>query len=253
VSFFWLKKLAGVLIMPLGLVSGLLVLGLILSLKRRRLGWILTAAGTGLLILLSLPATSAWLSHPLESRYQLLDPATLPGDLAAVVVLAAGINDQPNQPAFARLGQATLKRTLEGIRLWRARPEARLIMSSGTWLEGETPAAVLMAETAKIMGVNPDKITVEEVSRDTYENAVETKKILPAGPFVLVTSARHMVRAVAIFNKLGLSPIAAPTDFSPADGQTGFPWLPSLTGLANSEMSLYEYYGYVWYWLRGRL
>ena len=129
---FWLKKIFGALVMPLGIVSLLLVGGLILGLRWRRLGRLLVISGTCLLIFLSLPITSSLLSESLEKRYPVVDEASLPDVLVAIVVLAGGVNEQPNLPAFARLGSATQRRTLEGVRLWRLRPRAQLIMSSGS-------------------------------------------------------------------------------------------------------------------------
>jgi uncharacterized SAM-binding protein YcdF (DUF218 family) len=47
--------------------------------------------------------------------------------------------------------------------------------------------------------------------KDTKEEAQAAKKLLKEKPFILVTSASHMKRAMDIFNKEGLHPVAAPT------------------------------------------
>jgi len=251
---FWMKKILGKMIMPLGLSSLLLVLGLVLYAgRRRKAGLTLIVIGTLVLILLSLPPVACLLLRPLETRYPVLDPASLPQNLGAIVVLAGGCNDRPELPAASRLGPSTLRRTLEGIRLWRHRPQSRLIMSSGSWEIKDSPPAESMADLAGELGVDPSKIAVETVSRDTYENAVEVKNLLGQGPFVLVTSASHLPRAMAIFHKLGLEPIPAPADQHLPPRMDRLSWLPSLGAQAVSQASLYEYAGLAWYWLRGRI
>ncbi|MBW1713342.1 MAG: YdcF family protein [Deltaproteobacteria bacterium] len=254
--FFFLKKLAGRLILPPGLAYLLLAAGLILLFsRRRRLGRALVLTGTLILIGLSLPWVADLLARPLENRYPILNPAVLDENLAAIVVLSGGTQDRPDLPPAARLGSDTLQRVMEGVRLWRHRPGAKLILCGGQWendSSDQTPAR-LMAAVARSLGVVPAAMVVETLSRDTYENAVEAVKLLEPGQFAVVTSARHMPRAVAIFRGLGLEPVPAPTDHQVRVKSGRFSWLPSAGGLALSQASLHEYLGYLWYWLKGRL
>jgi uncharacterized SAM-binding protein YcdF (DUF218 family) len=78
------------------------------------------------------------------------------------------------------------------------------------------------------------------------------------GSYLLVTSARHMPRSMAIFRKLGLSVIAAPTDFqvTHVDENAGFlgfvlELLPGVDGLEQTTNALKEWIGFVTYRLRG--
>jgi uncharacterized SAM-binding protein YcdF (DUF218 family) len=50
-----------------------------------------------------------------------------------------------------------------------------------------------------------DRITLEDYSRNTVENAVYSKAIVPkpGERWLLVTSAYHMPRAIAVFRKAG--------------------------------------------------
>ncbi len=252
-SLFYAKKLIGKLIMPLGLVFILLVVGLFLAFRRRPSGKWFISAGAAILIALSLTPVSALLSGPLERAYPTLDPMSLPAGLSAVVVLAGGSMEAPDLPPAARLSGGTLKRTLEGIRLWRARPNARLIMASGSWVDGFQPPAKAMAELAVELGVPKSRLVVETVSRDTFENAQQVQKLLGNGPFVVVTSALHMPRTMAIFHNIGLKPIPAPADRALSRVNGPFYWLPNLGALAVSQASIYEYLGFAWYWIRGRI
>lgn len=253
---FWIKKTVGGLIMPYSLVGLLLPLGLAaLFVGRRKLGRGLLLGAVGLLYLFSLSPVADLLARPLENRFPVIDPDKLPPDLAAVIVLSGGVNDRPELPPAARLGSDTLQRTLEGIRIWRARPESSLILCGGEWRQSPDlpPPGKLMGDLARSLNVEPEKIVREVVSRDTFENAVEAARLLGGGPFVVVTSARHLPRAMAVFHRLGLKPIPAPTDHKIRAEPGRINLLPSLSAMASCQESIHEYLGLVWYRLRGRV
>ena len=67
-----------------------------------------------------------------------------------------------------------------------------------------------MAQFAGAEGVPQEDLLTEEDSQDTYENLLEVQKMLGSKPFVLVTSAYHLPRAMAIARKLHMHAIAAP-------------------------------------------
>lgn len=124
-----------------------------------------------------------------------------------------------------------------------------------------------MTELLTLMGVPPEAILLEDRSRNTYENAIETKKLLAAEgltEIILVTSAMHMPRAQAIFAKQGMTVTPAPTDFevtaadwayltTPAVEVQLFNLLPQADNLALVSSTLKEYVGLVVYRLRGWL
>ena len=253
---FFLKKIVGSLIMPLVAVQFLLILGLVfLFRKRPALGRTVILAATLVLYLFSLSPVADLMARPLEEAYPVARPDLLPQDLAAVVVLSGGVLDRRDLPPAARLGGDTLQRTLEGVRLWQARPRAKLILCGGEWSArpGVPTPAESMAEVAESLGVDRALIVREEVSRDTYENAREAAKLMDGSSFVLVTSARHLPRAMAIFRKLGLEPIPAPTDHKIRAFGPDKIWMPGLGGLASTQESLHEYLGLAWYWIKGRI
>jgi len=74
--------------------------------------------------------------------------------------------------------------------------------------------------------------------------------------FLLVTSAVHMPRAMALFKKAGMNPVAAPAGFfdrkekrrlSPEE------FFPNAEALQKSDRAVHEYLGIVWAKLRGKL
>ena len=169
------------------------------------------------------------------------------------MVLGGGSKDNPSLTPEDRLSEASLKRLLEGIRLCRHLPEARLILSGGDY-SGEKPVAQIMREAALPFGLPSSRMILEESSWDTHDEARFLKNLLGSDPFYLVTSANHMPRSMALFKKAGTHPMAAPTDFQ-ALGETFKPTVlfPQAAALVKTEQAFYEYLGLAWGWIRGLL
>lgn len=114
-------------------------------------------------------------------------------------------------------------------------------------------------EFALSFGLNDSQILIDDKSRNTWENAVETKKILDSlgvtEPVLLVTSAGHMRRSIACFNKAGVNTIAYPVDFhSHADRR--YSWdaivLPSPSTISAWDALIHEWVGLIAYKLTGK-
>jgi uncharacterized SAM-binding protein YcdF (DUF218 family) len=133
-------------------------------------------------------------------------------------------------------------------------PGSRLVLSGGA-VYGPAPESEALAETARIMGVPARDLRLENRSRDTEEQALLLKTTVGNAPFLLVTSASHMPRSVALFRKQGMAPIPAPAAFMAQMPQHSDPtlYLPKASELLRSEMALHEYLGLLWYRLSGRL
>ncbi|MCI5144087.1 MAG: hypothetical protein D3923_00850, partial [Candidatus Electrothrix sp. AR3] len=151
-----------------------------------------------------------------------------------------------------QLGQETLIRLVEGIRIYRKYSGSRLILSGGG---GEIANATMMAALTIELGVNTSDIITEAESADTKDEARIIKKIVRKDPFVLVTSASHMPRSMAMFRKLGMSPLPAPTAHNIKEGRyvTRDLFFPNASNLRNMEIVFYEYLGIVWAKLRGQI
>ena len=121
-----------------------------------------------------------------------------------------------------------------------------------------------MAEVLELMGVPKSAIIQEPQSANTYENAVDVKTVLTArhiGRILLVTSAMHMPRALALFKHQGIDAIAAPCDFVSltSEGHTGS-WraaaihlIPGSDNLNMTSMALKEFLGIAVYRAAGLL
>ena len=85
---------------------------------------------------------------------------------------------------------------------------------------GDSPAED-MAVLLEMMGVPRQAMMFEDQSRNTAESAHAAWEFLSAQNIrriILVTSAEHMPRSVALFEKEGFEVVPAPTDFNTARG-----------------------------------
>lgn len=259
---FLLKKLVAQFFYPVSLSLELLVLGLFFLwvTRRVRLGKILVSLGTVVLLLWSSPLISPRLLTPLERHYPaLLHPEALSRDGQTpgatpfwIVVLGGGHASDPQLPVNSQISQPALGRVVEGVRLYRAIPGSKLLMSGGGAFD-PVPEARVMAEIALSLGVKSQDLRLEDASRDTADEAAVIAAMLHGQPIILVTSAAHMPRAMALFAKRGMHPLPAPADYlyrvpqRPAPGE----YFPRADSLKWMEAAVHEYLGLAWAWLRG--
>ena len=257
---FLFKKIVGPLLFPLPVGSLLLLvgLGLLWFTKKQKAGKIFVTSGTFLLLSLSYGLLAPFTLKPLERRYApLLSPASVhspESPMKWVVVLGGGGFYSPQLPSGNQLSSASLARLHEGIRLQRQIPGSKLILSEGNIFQSGA-IADLMGKAAQDMGVSADSMVLERQSSDTEGQAQMILPIVGQDRFILVTSASHMPRSMALFEKIGMNPIAAPTDFSYSATETLRPSLfyPSTRELRKAELAIHEYLGIAWGKLRGKL
>jgi len=110
-----------------------------------------------------------------------------------------------------------------------------------------------MADAAEVMGVPREHVVLENRSLDTEEQARRIKAYVGDTPFALVTSALHMPRAMALFQKHGLYPLAAPAGRLVNQGKRLTPWdfYPSSRNLRDMEMAVHEMLGLLWIKVKG--
>jgi uncharacterized SAM-binding protein YcdF (DUF218 family) len=104
------------------------------------------------------------------------------------------------------------------------------------------------------LGLAPERIVRLDTTRDTDDEAQELARRLGAEPFLLVTSAWHMPRSMALCEKAGLHPIAAPADFMlRPEADAGWNLLAwDLGALERSTKAIHERLGLLWARLRGQ-
>jgi uncharacterized SAM-binding protein YcdF (DUF218 family) len=250
---FLLRKIVSRFLFPVPLSLEFLLVGLFLLwfTRRQRTGKVLVTCGAMLLMGLSNIFTANALLHPLEHRYPPLDVAhigTGPPGVTFIGVLGGWADHDPDVPVTSHLSPGQMVRLMEGVRLHREIPGSKLILS------GDNDSALSMADMAKALGVNANDILPLTEPRDTEEESLQMAAIVGFQRFILVTSATHMPRAMGLFKKRGLHPIAAPTDYlAPRHTLESDDFFPDGYKLFKSQTAFYEYLGLAWETLLGKI
>lgn len=258
---FIASKLLSFAIQPLNWVFMFLGLGLVIMGLRRRLGLTLCWCAMLVLALTGWEAPPAALLRALEARYPAQSSAAVEADLDRYVgLIVLGGATEPSY-LWTDHGQAALngaaERMTAPVALMQRHPHLRMIYTGG---EGQLFGAGLPeAERARIffddMGVPAKRVVYESASRNTYENAVLSAQlpgIDPRQPWLLITSASHMPRAMVTFQKAGWNVTAYPVDFL-AGKQSRWTDYSLKKGAAKWQDALHELLGLLAYRLMGRL
>lgn len=251
------SKLLTHMAMPLGGGGTLILFGVVASvLQRRGLGIGLSLTGLLWIWLWATPVFSDWVRGSLEGRYSPVSVESLPS-ADAILVLGGAVEGV----AFPRLHpdlNAAADRVWHGARLFHAQKAPLVILSGGRlpWNEDQGPEAEAMLQFLIDLGVPKDRVILEGRSRNTYENARETGRLLAAAggkKGLLVTSALHMRRAEATFEGAGIDVVPVPTDFEvlAKRKKTLLDYLPNAGALEGSSRALKEYLGVFVYRWRG--
>lgn len=262
---FFLKKLISAVLMPMPVCLAAIAVGLALLwfTKRQRAGKIVATAGFGALLLLSYGVVADLLAVPLENDHQPLlvaGSADSPDDARArqarwIVVLGGGHSYDPELPPNSQASVAALARLVEGVRLKKQLPAAKLIVS-GAYGAPHPSHAKVLASIAETMGVARADIVLEERTYDTHDEAMAVRNLAGAGtPVILVSSATHLPRAAALFRKQGLAPLPSPADFVSVDapGVDVGSFFPDAGPLTVVQRSWHEYLGTIFSKLRGQI
>ena len=256
--FFLASKLLWIVAAPTNLMAGVAGLGLLLvALGRSRPGLgLVTGALLALVLLGFLPVGTSML-RPLEDRFPQASLEGLEPD--GIVVLGGAID----QVIGAARGQVTISdsatRITAGAALARRFPRARLVYTGGS--NALVSAIGGEAEDARrlwvALGIDPGRITIEDRSRNTDENARFVRDLLRPAPgqtWILVTSAYHMPRSVGLFRAAGFPVVPYPVDYrTTGTWRDAVPNLQLSVGLARLDFVTREWIGLVAYRLSGRI
>ena len=251
-----LGKLLAKLVLPLSAAVFLMALALLaLALGRRRSAALALAAAFSGLWLASMPAVAERLAAALENAH----PAQPLAELApADAILLLGGATKPALPPREHVElNESADRIVHAARLFHAGKAPVIVVSSGRmpWQTHLPPETDGIASLLEDLGVPRGAILREAESSNTYENCVNSKRLLDARgarDVLLVTSAIHMRRAFATCRTAGLSLRAAPTDFWVAgDEGSTLDVLPDVEALMVTHLALRERLGFWVYQRRG--
>jgi len=248
---FLLKKIITTFIMPfpLGIVFGLTGLYYLIktqTYKAKR--WLMLSFVW--LFLFSYEPVSNLLLHNIEKQYPTLHHIS--GNIRYIYVLGSGHVTDDTLPITSQLNNEAVVRLNEGIRLYRQlNGKAKLILSGYSGLFDPTPHALMQQKLALAMGIPKENIIICPSPKDTEDESYEAKKIINKEPFVLVTSAYHMPRALKWFEKAALHPVPAPTYHLASMKDPHYLGIFSIGALVRSTIAFHEYFGILWQKIKG--
>ena len=267
--FVFLSKLLPNLIYPAGFIMIVLLAGIIFcrsAKAKNAVLWFLLL----FVMICGNKLPGAFLIHKLEQAYPAYDGS---GKADAIVILGGGTVTKSEPRQIVEVNGAG-DRVIYAAKLFRDGAADRILLGGSyiSWMAGEvatekgisSPASE-MAELLLMYGIPEEALLIQDRSLNTAEEAEEDAKILKdlgCNKIILVSSATHMRRAVPLFEKQGLTVIAAPTDYSFSDHD----WenmvrltpenlytfiIPSIGNMQTLQGALKEYIGYLIYTLRG--
>jgi uncharacterized SAM-binding protein YcdF (DUF218 family) len=257
--FFVLAKALWFLLQPSSLMVGCVIVGAaLLRSKWWRLARTLMWGGLAALLIGGLSPLGDALIRPLEARFARPDLDTTGDGIAGIIVLGGAEDSRAaDSPQLAPLSEAA-ERYTEAVALARRLPQARVIFTGGSGLLVPTgpQEADVAGRLLEALGVAKERLTLESKSRDTYENAILTARLVAPKPhdrWLLVTSAWHMPRAMGAFRRAAFTVEAWPVDYRTARGLAMLRLQSSLPeGLRRIDFIVREYVGLVVYYARGR-
>lgn len=255
--YIYLSKILPLLVVPIGIVLELLLVTLLLLWKRKRKSAVLCLV-TAMLVLWgsSMPIVANSLLGSLERQYPAVHLDSVPSS-ECIVVLGGAV-----EPVLAPRVDVELKEAADRIfktaSLYAAGKAKMVIVAGGNqpWSPYEQSEAEAIRLLLMNWGVPGEAILLDDTSRNTRENVVNTWEILqkrPCSTPLLVTSAAHMPRSVASFAMVGIKvfPVSADVRVVRASKLTVYDFLPDTKALKKTTDAIHERVGQQYYRLRG--
>ncbi len=251
-----LIKFLQTLLLPPGLMIGMLVVGWLLVGRFRILGRFLMFAGVALLWLASTPLVADLAIGLLEDTPALKPADLMPPRAQAIVLMGGGRNtsaaeyehrDVPNRYTLERIRYTAYLYRHTGL---------PILVTGGRVFDANRPAE---AELIRDVLRDDYRIPVrwlETASRNSRENAEHSRRLLaPLGidRIYLVTHAFHMPRSRRAFEAVGFTVIPAPTAYlhdNNRDLPLALRLLPNIEALHVSTFFVHEVLGMMWYAIR---
>ena len=255
---FFLGKVLGLLTQPLVWVSVLLLVSLLVLRTRPRLGRSVITLALALLLVMGWQPLPDLGLRALEDRYTEIPPDGNLSAFSGVVVLGGAMGtghvaQDHQQPVMNDYAERMTAAAAIALRY----PQLPIVFTGGEgalWGAGPSEGA-RARQFFNSMGIAADRIRYESASRNTYENAILTAQlpgIDTSKKWLLLTSAWHMPRSMAVFKKAGWNVTAYPVDYRTG---TTTPWTEYelQIGAERWHLLLHEWVGYLSYRLTGRL
>ncbi len=242
---YMLSKLLPLIVYPLGFSIILSLIALLLMWKGRKTAAQITL-GTAIVLLwvCSTPRFADWITGTLEAEFPPI-PVNSVIEAEAIVLLGGMTNGIVPGTGMPDLS-GEVDRLLHAAALYKA-GKAPLLLLTGGNARGYEPEAISMKKVLLVLDVPDKAMILEGLSRNTYQNAEYSVRILKERDVhrvLLVTSAYHMGRASFEFSQQGLEVTPAATDYQVLETPaTLLDWLPHPSALNGTTKSIKEYLG----------
>jgi len=231
-----------------------LILAAALLLYRKRPRWArrCAIAAGAVLILLGFTPVSVWLMHPVENAYP---RGLLPRHIDGILILGGGTEGEIYASRGVTNADQGLTRLVAAYELARQHPEARVVFSGGPFPISDPESEARAARNILIgLGLEPERIVLEARSLNTWQNFTYTRALVKpkdGETWVLITSAFHMPRAMAIASKVKWKMIPWPADYMTATG-SHYEYRDFTTNLQRADLAVHEGIGLLAYRLSGK-
>lgn len=188
-----------------------------------------------------------WTVVNLENHFPKLDQ--IPSDAKGMILLGGSFDLMTTKARHEPSYNLTAGKLIRFVELAKANPHLALAFT-GTPLEADTTKIVL-----KGLDLDPSHVIFENNSTNTKENAAQSAHLLQPKPdekWVLVTSAYHMPRSVALFRKAGFNVIPFPVDYHTTGEYEPWFFLGLRLNLDGWAASSREWLGMIMNYIMGR-
>jgi len=248
---YFLSQLFSFLILPLTIIMILFLAGIILM--KRKVGRRLILAAFILLCLfsnrfLANKAINAW-----EPDFKII--ATLPEyEVGIVLTGVTNLNKTADDRTFFDRGA---DRATHAMQLYKEGKIKKILITGGEayFSANDNKEAELIANFMYLADVPREDVMIESKAVNTRENALFAKdKLLAEGyglesTYLIITSAFHMKRSKACFDKIGMNTDTYPVDYYGSDSKANFQSLiqPSPNSIVIWQKMVKEWAGIVMY------
>lgn len=253
--FFILSKILDFLLNPLTWILAGMVCSLVVTSPKLKKRWLMITIFTA--IFFTNPFIINKIFHAWESDPYASDTITVPFD--AAIVLGGSLryyDEATKRPVYS----LSVDRLMQAIALYKSGKVKQLILSggSGMVLQPDEKESVILYKVLMESGIPSGAVLLENESRNTHENAVYTAALIrnhfkTDSRFLLITSAFHMRRSLACFNKTGLEITPFPVD-EKAGSRPLSPdntIVPDAQCLVSWDMLMHEWFGILTYRFAG--
>jgi uncharacterized SAM-binding protein YcdF (DUF218 family) len=250
-----LSKLLWFVLRPATFALLLSLIGLAAWWRGRRWGrWPLLAGLSFFVVVIATPI-SPLIVMPLEERFS--RPAEPPSHVDGIIILGGAVDQNLTEARGIPALNGAAERMTEAIVLGRRYPEARIVFTGGQGglIHGAMSEAEVTRQLWSAMGLDEARVTYENESRNTHQNAVLTKALInprPGETWLLVTSASHMPRSVGVFRKAGFPVVPWPVNYRTGRSFAALYDAPFVERLGQFEQGLREWLGLAAYHWMGR-